>query len=170
MLTSVRRYAPGRLSLRWWLRPSIGGGVPVVVGLFIASACHGPDSPCDCFYLYQAVAAGNNNAHKNPADTAVRASYGITGRDTASWKYTASALSPLPHGTIIFVRLLQGTVKGTLCTGGGCGAAVTTPTKITGVTDAYLTTAMRNVEVRVIVYTDSDPAGAASGAITLVAP
>ncbi|HUL02980.1 MAG TPA: hypothetical protein VLV16_07120 [Gemmatimonadales bacterium] len=133
----------------------------VVLGLFMASACRSSDSPCACINAYQAIATGFNVAtHKNPADTAARASFTINGSGT-SFVFTY-ALDVPPHGTVNSIQLLKGaTVEGTLCSAAPCPANQI----IKGVTDTTLFRAMQNFQLRVRVYTDSDPAGAADGAV-----
>ncbi|HUL02979.1 MAG TPA: hypothetical protein VLV16_07115 [Gemmatimonadales bacterium] len=143
---------------RWW--------VPLVGGLFMASAC-GESDGCDCASpAFQAVVAGNNvTPHKNPADTAARATVTIVGYGP-SYTFTY-ALGVAPHGTVDGIRILQGTVtKGTICSAAPCAAFGV----VKGVSDTTLYRSMRNVEVVVRVYTDSDPLGAAEGAITPVSP
>ncbi|HUL02978.1 MAG TPA: hypothetical protein VLV16_07110 [Gemmatimonadales bacterium] len=144
---------------RWW--------VPVAVGLFIGSACgDNPSWGCECILDYQAVASGQYVAtHKNPADTAARAMVAIHGSGT-SFSFTYS-LAVAPHGTVNGIRILQGTViKGTICSAAPCARSGI----VIGVTDSTLNRIMRNVAATVRVYTDSDPAGAADGAITPVSP
>ena len=142
----------------------------VVVGLFIASACGQSEyDPCaggDVICDFQAVASGKNvAAHKNPNDTAVRAMVVLHGYRT-SFNFSYS-LAVAPHGTVNGIRILQGTVtEGTICSAAPCAALG--PVK--GVTDTTLYRVMRNVQAMVWVYTDSDPAGVANGAITPVSP
>lgn len=135
--------------------------VTVLAGtLGVWAACKGPDSPDDVITSFSAVAAGNNiTTHKNPADSAARVAFGVDGSGT-TFTYTMS-VDVAPHGTINLIRILAGTVtKGTICASAPCA----TSGSVTGVTDTTLNRTMRNVGARVFVYTDSDPAGAASGA------
>ena len=143
---------------RWWVSVA-------VVGLAVASACgDGPVHCGDCpLTVFQAVAAGNNVAvHKNPADSAARAVFTIDGtHGTRAFSFTYS-LGVAPHGTVDRILVLQDTVpKGTICSAAPCPASGT----VAGVTDTALYRAMRNVQARVVVITDTDPAGAMSGAI-----
>ena len=143
--------------MRHWERLML----PLVVGLLIASAC--TSGGCDdCIASFRAVASGQNVVtHKNLADTAARATFTIDG--WGMYLTFTYVLGVAPHGTVNGIRILQGTVtKGTICSAAPCA----TSGRVTGITDTALHRTMRNVEATVWVYSDSDPAGAAYGAIT----
>ena len=148
---------------RWWW--------PVAVGLLSASACGESQSPCSGEVIcdYRAVASGRNvSTHKNPADTAAQATVVINASGPTGRSYTFTyVLDVAPHGTVNAIRILQGTVtKGTICTSAPCAARG----PVTEVTDTTLYRLLRNVALTVRVYTDSDPAGGAEGAIIPFAP
>ena len=135
----------------------------LAAALVVGAACKGPDSPDTEITAFQAVASGSNTTpHKNLADTLVNASFTINGSGTSfTFTYT------LNHGgakaVVNKIAILTGAAtKGTLCAAAPCPASGS----VTGVTDTTLYRSMRNVGSTVRVYTDSDPTGAASGAIT----
>jgi len=139
----------------------------LAAALVVGAACKGPDSPDTTITDFQAVASGTNTTpHKNPADTAIKATFTITGSGT-SFNFTYALNQGGVHAVVNKIAILQGaTTKGTLCATAPCGASGA----VAGVTDTALYRTMRNVGATVRVYTDSDPTGAASGAITPVSP
>lgn len=159
---------------RWWVH--IG-----VVGVAIAYACsdESPDS-CACPVTnFAATATGNGVAtHKNPADTTARATFDIHWDASTTYTYTNS-MTTAPHGTVnrilILKRILflQGdtltgdtVTLGTLCSAAPCAARG----PVRDVTDTQLYRRLRNVDAKIRVYTDSDPAGALEGVILPTVP